>query len=47
MGCPPLGLDDMSGILWHVALGAFVFGSIALFFIVWKGLVINWRGGQP
>jgi hypothetical protein len=28
-------------IVWHVALGTFVFSSIALFFIVWKGLVKN------
>lgn len=31
----------IGAVLWHMALGAFVFGSIALFFIVWKGLVIN------
>lgn len=29
------------GILYNLALGVFVFGAIALFFIVWKGLVIN------
>ena len=33
----------IGSILWHVALGGFVFGSIALFFIVWKGLLMNYR----
>lgn len=30
-------------VLQNLALGIVVFGAIALFFIVWKGLVINHR----